>query len=92
MKTFTVLFEFLGGTYVHQVNAPNVKKAIELWATEFDWGSIDGADQKDVEVLCSDLAMDSPSEIIGLRSVWCTSAELRTHLALVHLVATDCDA
>jgi len=87
VKTYTVLVEFAGGTYLSQFKASTPKQALARW-TEAST-RVTGVPKKLREVMKKQLGFgDEPVAIRGLKNVWCISEEHENKLALIHIIQT----
>ena len=86
MHTYTVILEYLGGTYISQVSGTSAQQAVRKW--------IEGAPESDLSIWSitrdelATVSSNAPSPIEGLSNVWCTSGTTNEGLILVHVVST----
>ncbi|MCA9524480.1 MAG: hypothetical protein KC609_26115 [Myxococcales bacterium] len=88
MSLYTILLDFRGGTYLHQLEAESVEEAVADWARELDIAAISGFDPAERDELIRAVDDDPPIAINGMRGVWCVSAGLEAGLALAHVICT----
>jgi hypothetical protein len=86
MSLFAFVMDWQGGTYISQVEGETVKGATLCWARALDPKGIPGFGKRSKEVLIVDLEAETPVEIDGTVSVWCVTALVRGHLALVNVM------
>ncbi|MGH9425082.1 MAG: hypothetical protein ACRD2L_02070 [Terriglobia bacterium] len=92
MRLYTLILEYLGGTYISQVEAESPETAATQWARQLD-------SKRDVEALNTEVVSEFIKElqgqeavpIEGCRNVWCLDALVRGKLALIHVIATSID-
>lgn len=78
MPKFTLILEFRGGTYIHQVRAVSPRAALSKVAAGSDSNSrVFGA-----------LLDENQVVIDGIANCWCSFASLQGGLALVNIVKT----
>ena len=61
VATFTIIWDFEGGTYVSQVTAMSARAAFQRWAEELDTDPIDGFTGKHKRELLAQLQKDEDS-------------------------------
>jgi hypothetical protein len=88
MALFTFILEYRGGTYASQVRAPSLRRAAAAWAAGLDTNSIRGAGPAARRQLREEISADEPVALAGLTGVWCYTALVRGHLALINVVET----
>ena len=86
---FTVVLDFRGGTYVEQVRSGDERLAVIDWVRNLDPTKIDGLSEEQRRTLSRAVQDDAPMGVEGLRSVWCSSAELDDELALINIIKTQ---
>lgn len=86
---FTIVLDFLGGTYLYQVRASNPSAAIAEWLRTIDSTMIEGLNRERHNLLAKVLADSEPTLVAGLISVWCVSADLDDELALFNVIQTE---
>ncbi len=91
METYTFILEFLGGTYISQVESNNHIQALKKWATELDIKPIFGLGIKNKELLIKSLDEDwhKPVLLNGLINVWHFHANLKGGSAFLNYVKTN---
>jgi hypothetical protein len=63
--------EYLEGTYISQVNANNIRKAMTLWIQNLETEEIKGFSNSDKQKLINDNFSDeAPVLIRGMKNVW----------------------
>ncbi len=88
MSTYTILLEYLGGTYVAQVRASEPSAALVKWLEQLKVRNVAGLTPAAKSELMVRLKEDQPIEIEGCRNVWCSDALLGKNLVLVNIVKT----
>lgn len=91
VATFTIIWDFEGGTYVSQVTAMSARAAFQRWAEELDTDPIDGFTGKHKRELLAQLQKDedsvyAPILLDGLKSAWCIT--LPRNAGLINIVKT----
>lgn len=91
---YTVVMDYLGGTYVAQVDAHSVTAALKLWSEGVDTAAIAGFSPERKKELIDDLnerysRAKKPALLDGLVNVWCASALTSGGLATINIVATN---
>jgi hypothetical protein len=87
-KLYTCILDFKGGTYITQVNVPAIDQALSAWVETVDTTKIEGLTTSMKKQLMSEIAVEKPSMIEGVKNVWCTTFLLEENLALVNLIET----
>ncbi len=90
MPVFTLILEYLGGTYVSQVVARDVRLAQIAWAKSLKPGEVKGLGAKRLAHLVQELEQDpsriySPVPLKNLSRVWCGGSTY----GLLNIVQTD---
>lgn len=92
-KLYTFLLEIDGGTYISQINAINIEDSVIQWITSLEienskeqFISLEIVSGLKNEIFISDL--EKPTELDGLKNVWCLSFSIKEHLALINIVET----
>jgi hypothetical protein len=83
---YTVILEFLGGTYIAQVRAASPASAMSRWLERTDDRTF-ALWRVSREELRSIIAAYEPVKIKGLRGVWCVSGSVRRKFLLINIVA-----
>jgi hypothetical protein len=91
---YTVVMDYLGGTYVTQVNARSVSAALKFWSEGVDTAAIAGLSPERKRELIDDITQSSsrgenPVLLDGLVNVWCVSALTSGGVATINIVATN---
>ena len=82
--------DYCGGTYISQVTAPSVKKAMMTGVQNLNTSAIFGLGTKTKELLSKSLTQDGePTPIKGVKNVWCSTPDARGKLAMLTLVQTE---
>ena len=90
MPTYTLIMDYCGGTYISQVTAPSVKKAMMTGVQNLDTSGIVGLGTITKELLSKSLVEDGePTRVKGVQNVWCSTPDARGKLAMLTLVQTD---
>ena len=88
-KLFTFILEWMGGTYIEQVSATNVKEATLGWANNLDFSLIDVLEKYKPEFI-SDVRNEDIVAIDLLEHIWCITPSINGTLALVNIIETAC--
>lgn len=71
MELYTFIMDYIGGTYISQIKAPNELEAMRLWIRNLEIKEIEGFSIKDKNKLIeTDIDGESPTLIKGLENVW----------------------
>lgn len=88
MKLFTFFLDYLGGTYVSQVESRSYEGAPEIWLNQIDVSAISGAPADFVMKISE--SFDLPPILLeGIRNTWCLSGTVDDNLALIHFTQTE---
>jgi hypothetical protein len=88
MPLYTFFLEYRGGTYVSQVRARSSPLAMKAWAGKFMEMKVPGLGARSKSDLVEKILRDAPTTLDGLKNIWCSSALVRSHLALIHFTQT----
>jgi hypothetical protein len=88
MALYTFIMDYRGGTYAAQVRATSVQTAARQWAEKLAVDAIWGFGPAAQRQLRARVWDDKPVPLDGLESVWCLSAIVRGHLALINVIET----
>jgi len=89
MSLYTFILDYTGRTYISQVEAPNLAKAVLKWPDGLVTDEVKGFGPKTADILKVRLAEDKPILLSGLINTWCVTAIIRGRLALIHIVKTE---
>jgi hypothetical protein len=89
MHLYTLVLDYVGGTYVSQVSAGSPKEAIIKGAQNLNVSEVWGLGSKGKQLLVEQMREDEPVALNGLANVWCGSALLRGKSVLITLIATE---
>ncbi len=89
MPHYTLIMDYIGGTYISQVSAPSPKAAMVKAAKKLEVSEIQGLGIRTRERLVQQVTEDPPVPLTGVQNVWCTIADLRGHHVLMNLVQTE---
>jgi hypothetical protein len=89
MPLYTFFLEYTGGTYISQVSARSSALAMEIWAGKLIEMKVPGLGARLKKDLVEKILGEPPTALDGLKNIWCSSALVRGHLALVHFTQTD---
>jgi hypothetical protein len=89
MPYYTLIMDYLGGTYISQASGASPELALLRAVKELDVSGVQGLGTKTKESLIRQLKEDAPTPLTGLQNVWCISAEVGGHLVLMNLVQTE---
>ncbi|RAK69621.1 hypothetical protein [Hymenobacter edaphi] len=90
LPLYTFFLDYRGGSYISRATAHNPAQALRVWVAPFDYQPVAGLDLPGWQQLQALLtaAHEPPPPVDTLRQVYCASARLGSHLALLHVVAT----
>ena len=88
MALFTVVLEFDGGTFIAQVKAANVKKAVATYANDLLNNKTIGKFPTRRR-LSAGLLEEDPIAIETVTNVWCCSTLVNNKLALLNFIRTE---
>ncbi len=91
MPLYTIMAEYVGGTYLAQYRARSPRAAVAKWTQDRDSAAYVVCKRRAaLEALQKDLlAPDNHLvPLAGLQRVWCTDALVRGRLLLLHIVET----
>jgi hypothetical protein len=89
MPLYTFFLEYKGGTYISQVHARSSPLATRAWARKFLEMKVPGLGARSKSDLVEKILGDAPTALDGLKNIWCSSALVRGHLALIHFTKTE---
>ena len=87
---YTIVVDYLGGTYISQFNASSPDAALSKWLAADDRATKDALPRQARQATRRHI--ESGEEIVvldGLRNVWCASASAKNGLVLVNIIATS---
>ncbi len=87
---FTFIIDYMGGTYVSQVNGNSPDDAMLRWVRTFDFQNVLKIHQ-DINNILRDIedVEKTPLALNGMKNIWSFSLLLDDELALVNVVKTD---
>ncbi|BAU53043.1 hypothetical protein [Mucilaginibacter gotjawali] len=86
---FTFLMDYLGGTYISQVECENKEQAMKLWIQSLQIDQIEGFSERDKENIISvGFLEDDPTKLDGLCNVWHFIIETKEGDGFVNFVKT----
>ncbi len=92
MNLYTFILEFDEGTYIEQIEAEDLMRAIEGWIDYLKNQTNDIPSLDHQTILDFESQMKSQEEVPvsldGLRNVWCLNMESEEGLALINVVQT----
>ena len=86
-ELYTVILEFRGGTYIGQASKPSPGEAVAAWIESIPPPNAKSWELDKIGLLGAVLA-DDPTPLSGCTSVWCMSADVDGHMALINVVRT----
>jgi hypothetical protein len=89
MLLFTVVLDHAGGTYIDQVTAPSVVRALRAWAVRAPSRGIPGIGPAFTARALKDVVFRDPTPIEGVQNVWCTGLLTRGSYGLINIIATS---
>jgi hypothetical protein len=86
MPLFTILLEYLGGSYVGQARGTDAQSGVASCARSFSrTRAVPGVGEAELR---DALEAAEPIEVNSVHNVWCCTALIRDELALVNIVLT----
>jgi hypothetical protein len=85
---YTIDFEYKGGTYLAQVEAPGLRDVLKRWLQQTPEADLVSW-QADRSAIAAAFTRETPIAIQGLKGVWCVSRTISGSFALVNIIATD---
>ena len=71
MHLYSFILEYMGGTYISQIEAIDHHQAIRLWLMNLDVEGIENFSLKDKSILIKDDFEDEdPTPLNGLKNIW----------------------
>jgi hypothetical protein len=91
MALFTFILGYRGGTYISQVEAEEVKRALSKWVDEVDLDVMFGLTNRSREHFRASFTEFEfhPVAISEVLNVWCVSTVVRGKFASVNIVKTE---
>lgn len=89
MALFTFIMDYRGGTYVHQAIGTDQGAATVAWVEAMALENVASLTEESLASIREAILPQTPCEVSGMRNVWCLSAVVAEHLALVHVIATE---
>ena len=91
MGTYTVIWEYRGGTYIKQVTGRTVRSAFKSWSHSFSPKEVPGLGPQRLSRFIKEISEDSaglflPVLLEGLSNAWCTGTP---YGGLVNIIKTD---
>jgi len=91
MSTYTVIWEYRGGTHIKQVTARTPELALVAWSQALTSGEISGIGTKRLASLAKEIAegtegLYAPAALTGLTNAWCAGM---LYGGLINIVKTD---
>jgi hypothetical protein len=85
---YTIDFEYRGGTYLAQVEAPGLVDVLNRWLQQTPDAELTRW-QAERSAIAEAFARETPIAIQGLKGVWCVSCTINDSFALANIIATD---
>jgi len=82
---FTIIWEYRGGTFTEQVEAPNVASAFRTWAGHLGKHHLKSSKKVELDTIDED---DEPVPLDERENIWCTNLLLNNSHLLANFVAT----
>ena len=91
MSTYTVIWEYRGGTYIKQVTAQTAEMALVAWSQALTSGEISGIGTKRLASLTKEIAEGigdfyAPVALTGLTNAWCAGM---LYGGMLNIIKTD---
>jgi hypothetical protein len=87
-KTFTIILDFKGGTYISQVIADSPKAALICWSKCLETDVIAGLGKKKKKQITEKTISEDVVSLNDVTNVWCATFLLGKNFALVNIVQT----
>ena len=84
---FTFFLDYKGGTYVSQVRASSPVGALKAWTETLDHTKVKGLGLRGKRNLLEKIN-EPPTQLQGVKNIWCCSALINGELALIHFAQT----
>lgn len=82
--------EYLGGTYISQVEAADENEAMRVWLRNLPTNEIEGLSKfQQKRLIKIDFEDEEPTLVQGLTNAWCTGFRTKNGYAHVNFVKTD---
>jgi hypothetical protein len=89
MELFTFIMEYLGGTYISQVEARDQKQARDIWIRNLEVKEIESFTIKDKEDIIKENFSDEDIVLIkGMKSVWFFMIKTKIDNGYVNIIKT----
>jgi len=89
---YTFIMDYLGGTYISQVEASNNREAMNKWLRELKIEDIDMFTREDQKnLIMNDFEDEEPVLITGMKNVWNTNVRTQKGCGSVHFIKTALD-
>lgn len=86
---FTVILDYLGGTYISQTKAKDVSGSVRNWISALEVELIDRFTDADKENLITvDFIDNEPAPIDNMNNVWCITIRTKQGFGIVNIVKT----
>jgi hypothetical protein len=85
---YTFIFDYLGGTYISQVEAPDEVQALLSWGQNLDTEPIARMGKRTKKRMLEEISDDAPTALDEVKNVWYVSFILKHKLASVHIIRT----
>ena len=89
MKLYTVIFEFLDGTYVSQVECKRFESVTATWLEHLNLDEIDGINEVERDSLRIEFLKEEPVLLEGLKNIWCNSIFWNDRIQFLYIISTD---
>jgi len=87
MKTYTFFMEYLGGTYVSQIDAENYQQARNMWINQLDYEVIFKAKENFKDELSESFVLP-PTPLEGIEKTWSSSGAVDNNPVTMHFTET----
>ena len=85
MTKYTIVIDYMGGTYLRQLEAASIDECQARVHEVMDWDALAPVPTERAIDFGED---NTPSPIKGLTNVWCLSGFIDEEVVLIHVVAT----
>jgi len=86
---YTFIMDYLGGTYISQIESDSKEQAMLLWINCLEVEQVEGFSQQDKEtIIKKGFPDDDPSNLTGIENVWHFIVDTERGTAYINFVNT----
>lgn len=86
---YSIIMYYQGGTYISQIKAKEIKKALILWINNLDISIIENFSNEDKKKLQNLAIEEVPILIDGTENIWYTDFLLGKNYMYAHIIKTE---